>query len=141
VGGQDRAFIAGIHGVDVGSSEGVYINSSGQLGSGPVVPGANTVDASKVVAGSLTATDLTANAVGTSELGRQRGDGGEGGVQLRGQRDRGRRGEGPRVQRLRVGNGGRVRLRRTRGQCVLRGRRRSGPATSIWPHRRRPPAT
>jgi hypothetical protein len=68
-GGQNRAFIAGIVGVNVGNSEAVYIDSSGQLGSGPVVPGTNTVSSTKVVDNSLTAADLAMNAVGTSELG------------------------------------------------------------------------
>jgi hypothetical protein len=65
--GQTATFIAGIRGTTVGG-EGVYINSSGQLGSGPVVPANNTVGSSQVIVDSLTAADLAAASVGTSEI-------------------------------------------------------------------------
>lgn len=66
--GQNRTFIAGIRGSSPTSGEAVYISSSGQLGSGPVVPAANSVGSNQVVADSLTAADLAPAAVGTSEI-------------------------------------------------------------------------
>lgn len=38
---------------------GVYVDANGQLGSGPVVPAADTVGSTQVIADSLTAADLT----------------------------------------------------------------------------------
>jgi hypothetical protein len=68
VGGQNRAFIAGIRGTTVSGGEGVYIDAAGQLGSGPVVPANDTVGSAQVIADSLTAADLAPNSVGTSEV-------------------------------------------------------------------------
>jgi hypothetical protein len=68
VGGQNRAFIAGIRGTTVSGGEGVYIDALGQLGSGPVVPAADSVGSTHVIADSLTAADLAASSVGTTEI-------------------------------------------------------------------------
>jgi hypothetical protein len=66
--GQHATFIAGIRGTTVSGGEGVYVDPSGRLGSGPIVPGPNTVGAAEIIDGSVSAADLAASSVGTSAL-------------------------------------------------------------------------
>jgi hypothetical protein len=66
--GQNATYIAGIRGTAVTGGEGVYVDANGQLGSGPVVPAANSVGAAQVIDASLTAADLATNSVSTAEL-------------------------------------------------------------------------
>lgn len=66
--GQNRSFIAGVRGTTVTGGQGVYIDATGQLGSGPVVPAADTVGSAQVIVDSLTAADLAPASVGSSEI-------------------------------------------------------------------------
>jgi hypothetical protein len=68
VGLQTRTFISGVRDVAVAGGEMVIIDITGQLGSGPVLPAANSVGTGEVVDNSLTSDDLGPNSVGTSEL-------------------------------------------------------------------------
>jgi hypothetical protein len=68
VAGQNATFIAGIRGVTVAGGEVVYIDTNGRLGSGPIVPGPDTVGSPQVLAESLTSADLAPASVASSEI-------------------------------------------------------------------------